>query len=144
MGFRRPYSRTACSTPSAFSPPAAPIAALPTSTSVLPARKSVARLAVRKTRAVVASPDPTRGKPICGARPVPSTGAATCPWRKASTSTSRPEIAGPAGSRGAVRGDTDRRQAGLALHEQHLLIEAFHRNRQQGPEVLSKQRQAIF
>jgi len=53
--------------------------------------------AARRTRAAVARPDRIPGKPICGGKPRPSTGARSCRWHKASNSTCEPglDLRGP-------------------------------------------------
>jgi acyl-CoA reductase-like NAD-dependent aldehyde dehydrogenase len=47
-----------------------------------------------KTREADASPAPIPGRPTCGGRPTPSTGAATCRWPRASPSRSRKRLNG--------------------------------------------------
>jgi hypothetical protein len=63
-----------------FSATRAATAASPMSISALPERRSEVPSAARRIRGADAKPGPTRGRPICGDRPVSSTGQKNCRW----------------------------------------------------------------
>src|SRR4029077_4813283 len=61
-----------------------------------PVRKSAARAGARKRPAAGGSRAPTAGRPICAARPIPSTIPGSCPSPRASSLTFRDDIGSPA------------------------------------------------
>src|SRR6185295_1331505 len=67
-----------------FCPSPARIVVSPMSTLELRARKSEEPLEVKRKPGEVASRAPMHGKPICDGRPIPSTLATACHWRRGS------------------------------------------------------------